>query len=286
MRIFLEATDILLVVFGGLILSAWLLRWIMDGGGDPLRGAPERPNRLSGLFVWFCLLGFIVGGLLGHLIADLFVPETLSEDIQAAWEGILIALNVQILVTIACLIVARFAFMDGWRGWGFRIPSDGSETAWVLGGWLVGTSLAAVVAWFTLSLINTFWPGMDRPTHSVFVTLESPETGTAIRVVALLSAALVAPIAEELFFRGILQTALARAFPVRPGSNYHRRYAIIMAGTLFGLMHTSTPHYVPALIVLGILLGYLYEKRGSLVTPILVHMLFNMKSLLWYALLS
>ncbi len=40
----------------------------------------------------------------------------------------------------------------------------------------------------------------------------------------------------------------------------------------------ATRPFIPALIVLGLILGYLYERCGSIVVPILVHMLFNGKT--------
>jgi membrane protease YdiL (CAAX protease family) len=60
--------------------------------------------------------------------------------------------------------------------------------------------------------------------------------------------------------------------------------AVGAAAVLFGLMHWGTPHHIPALIVLGLILGYAYERTGSLRVPIMIHILFNAKSLLWYAL--
>lgn len=284
MRFFLEWADVALILAGAVWLTAWLVRWQAAGGTDPLHDAPRRPNRMSALLLWFCLLGYLVGGGLGRLVADRFVPETLPENVREAWQGVLGAISVWIVVLTACLIVARVAFVDGWRGWGLRVRSVRSESVWVLGGWLAGTSLAGMVAWLSLIVIDTFWPEMEQPSHGVFVALSAPEAGIAIRVVTVLSAALVAPLGEELFFRGILQTTLLKVFSARAGSRYHRWWAIGVAGTLFGLMHYTTPQYIPPLIVLGMVLGYLYERRGSLATPVLVHMLFNVKSLLWYAL--
>ena len=66
----------------------------------------------------------------------------------------------------------------------------------------------------------------------------------------------------------------------------HRWLAILVTAAVFGLMHVGTPQFVPALVALAIVLGFLYERSGSLLVPILVHMLFNGRSLLWYELQS
>ena len=42
---------------------------------------------------------------------------------------------------------------------------------------------------------------------------------------------------------------------------------------MFGLMHYTQPQYVLPLAVLGAVLGYVYEHTGSLVAPILIHIL-------------
>ena len=106
----------------------------------------------------------------------------------------------------------------------------------------------------------------------------------AIQWLAVAGALILAPIGEEFFFRGMLQSGIKKAVPRRWGSLRHRWIAIVVTALLFGLMHYSVPHHVPPLIVFGLILGYLYEKSGVIIVPVLVHILFNGKSLLWHAL--
>jgi membrane protease YdiL (CAAX protease family) len=76
---------------------------------------------------------------------------------------------------------------------------------------------------------------------------------------------IVAPIAEELFFRGFLFTALWRALGWIPGA--------LIAGGLFGLIHAGgTPAvFLVPLAALGFLLCWLYRKTGSLLPGMGVH---------------
>ena len=46
-------------------------------------------------------------------------------------------------------------------------------------------------------------------------------------------------------------------------------------------MSDPQPHVVLPLAVLGVLLGVLYLRTGSLLGPIVLHALFNAKTLLW-----
>jgi len=83
-------------------------------------------------------------------------------------------------------------------------------------------------------------------------------------VVAL--ACVVGPVAEELFFRGVVYSALRR--------RASRPAAIVLSGAAFSLAHTNWLGFLP-ITVLGGLLAYLYERTGSLAGPLAVHILHN-----------
>jgi uncharacterized protein len=85
-----------------------------------------------------------------------------------------------------------------------------------------------------------------------------------------LTVAVLAPLVEELLFRGLLQNAFMQH--MRPG------YAIALAAFLFALVHMQ-PLATPALMVLGAAFGYLYYKTGSLRLTILLHMINNAAAL-------
>jgi membrane protease YdiL (CAAX protease family) len=76
----------------------------------------------------------------------------------------------------------------------------------------------------------------------------------------------VAPLAEEIIFRGILYTALReRGWP---------RTALFGTSILFGLIHWHVPSLV-ALSFLGLVWALLYARTSSLFASILAHSLFN-----------
>jgi membrane protease YdiL (CAAX protease family) len=77
-----------------------------------------------------------------------------------------------------------------------------------------------------------------------------------------------AAIAEEVAFRGMLFGGLRERLPRIP--------AALAAGVVFGLLHAFTGiSAVPPLIALGFVFCLLYEKTGSIVPGILLHMLNN-----------
>jgi hypothetical protein len=85
--------------------------------------------------------------------------------------------------------------------------------------------------------------------------------------------AILAPCAEELCFRGMLFGGLRERLP--------RLAAALVTGVIFGGLHAFTGvTAVPPLIVFGFLLSLLYERTGSIVPGILLHVLNNSVALL------
>lgn len=86
--------------------------------------------------------------------------------------------------------------------------------------------------------------------------------------VQILLIVIAAPIGEEICFRGMLFGGLRERLPLWA--------AALISASLFGLLHITTGiSVVPPLIAFGFLLAMLYEKTGSIVPCILLHMLNN-----------
>ena len=94
-----------------------------------------------------------------------------------------------------------------------------------------------------------------------------------------------AAIQEEVIFRGLLQTTLARQVPgtlTFLGTSFS--YAAIIIALLFGLIHlTVNPITAASAFALGLLAGELRDRSGSLFPAILVHAIFNAFAVIWSA---
>lgn len=91
---------------------------------------------------------------------------------------------------------------------------------------------------------------------------------------AILSTVVLAPLLEELLFRGCLQFYLR--------SRFTRPLAIFLVSFLFTLLHLSPSQGVRKnveltfpLFTLSVFLGFSYEKNASLICPIVLHGIFN-----------
>jgi membrane protease YdiL (CAAX protease family) len=80
------------------------------------------------------------------------------------------------------------------------------------------------------------------------------------------AAVLLAPVAEEVLFRGILYPAVKQTG--------HSRLALWGTSLLFAAVHMNLVTFVP-LAVLALLLTALYERTNNLLAPIMAHVLFN-----------
>ena len=91
--------------------------------------------------------------------------------------------------------------------------------------------------------------------------------------VQVLLIVIAAPISEEVCFRGMLFGGLRERLP--------RLAAALISALVFGGLHATTGvSAVPPLIAFGFILALLYEKTGSIVPGILLHMLNNSVALL------
>jgi membrane protease YdiL (CAAX protease family) len=80
-----------------------------------------------------------------------------------------------------------------------------------------------------------------------------------------LVAAVGAAVSEEFIFRGILQTCLAE--------RVRGWVAVFLTALVFGLLHTIWR--LPQAFVLGSFLGFLYLRTGSLIPPLIGHLVIN-----------
>jgi membrane protease YdiL (CAAX protease family) len=89
-----------------------------------------------------------------------------------------------------------------------------------------------------------------------------------IAVAAVLMIVLLAPVAEELFFRGFVFAGLRTRWSLWP--------AAITSGLIFGLVHAPTGiTTVVPLATLGLALCWLYDRTGSLWPCVIAHMINN-----------
>ncbi len=243
---------------------------------NPLSG--HEPPAASGGFLGV-LAAILLFGLVGQLAAQVTLhgadPQTVTRPGSPQWHITQICGDVGKLtasVLMAALVI------HGARS--SRRPRFGWGAAGLYG--LV--AFAPVTAICTLQLLagRTLWrwlqPDAVQPIHVALVALQNSAWnagGTPWGTAQLfVGAVLVAPLAEELFFRGVLLSATFAALR-------HGWLAITLSGFAFGAVHSSQPQDVLPLSFMGVALGYLRVRSGSLLPGIVVHLLFNLRTMVF-----
>lgn len=129
-------------------------------------------------------------------------------------------------------------------------------------------ALGLFIQFFTGNLVDIIGSLLKEDRFLFYTPDFSTGTSTTKLVVTVLYTCLIAPITEELIFRGIILKNMSRV---------SQRFGIFTSALLFALAHENMPQGVLALI-LGILLGYITIKHNSLVPAIIVHFVVNVTS--------
>jgi len=85
-------------------------------------------------------------------------------------------------------------------------------------------------------------------------------------VMGLICFGLVAPVAEEILFRGVIYNCLRRNMPVLR--------SVLMSSIIFGLYHMNAVQGVYAFLI-GCIISYAFEYFGKFAVPVAIHMLIN-----------
>jgi membrane protease YdiL (CAAX protease family) len=129
----------------------------------------------------------------------------------------------------------------------------------------IGMALAGLGAFYAFSIVYGVIVRPDNP--QTLVEDVGANESTALLVIGALMVIVVAPICEEVFFRGFL----FRILRIRMSF----WIAAALDGVIFGLVHGSFV-ILPVLAVLGVALCWVYERTGSLVPAIAIHAFNNM----------
>ena len=249
---------------GVAVLAAWLLRTSL--GRSALQGAPVRRVHVTA----------VVAGTLVALLTWMMVPPLFLSALQPLvqwtdWRKDLLSNTVMGCADVATitliLMIARLAFARGLRGLGLRLATVPRD-AWaavvnLLAVWPVLLAMIALVLRIGELRYGPTYQMQQHKELELFTT--SHHLALQVSIVAL--AVGLAPVVEEMLFRGLIQTAF-RSLTERPWP------AILMSSAMFASVHSNVEHW-PALFVLGAAMGYAYEKSGSLWRPIFVHAIFN-----------
>lgn len=217
---------------------------------------PEAAERAPAWPAWFAWVGFLVA-IFGVLVLVGTAAAVVGADGESP-EFVVIATLAQGLVFVATAVwfAGRVAPPKAWH-FGLR-----STRFWPAVGW-------AALGVFSFFLISAIYAALVRPdAEQDVVESLGGDQGTFGLVIAGLMVIAVAPVVEEVFFRGFFYRALRSRFSIV--------VAALMDGLLFGVIHFNFDDadallILPPLALLGFIFCLVYEKTGSLYPVIGMH---------------
>lgn len=172
-------------------------------------------------------------------------------------------------------LLMRFALLVALTRYLRRLSSNWSDAFGLRAGTRRGAITLGIITYLAiLPPLGAFFAGYAKlcqligvkqtpqPIAELFIASQS----YALVWLILLFAVIVAPLFEEVLFRGFAYPALKQRWGVAA--------ATVITSVVFALIHFHVPSMGP-LFALSVGIGLSYEMTGSLLTPITIHILFN-----------
>ena len=203
----------------------------------------------------------LLGGL-GYLASFGVVAIVLPGVGDPALTGI-VGLFVSGAMGLAAFAIAALIRLRGVTAFGFRR----AKLSHLLTG--AGLGVASYVVGTGLSIGFILLTGFSENVQSSYQT--SAAAGALGLVLSIVAGAMITPLGEEAFFRGVLANALLGT--MKPW------LAILLSATIFALAHGINP-VLPTAFVVGVASGFLFHRSGSLWPSIILHGFNNLTALL------
>lgn len=195
---------------------------------------------------------------------------TIADNLQNLWSTT--RFNTYLMVIYAVMTIAIFGLWYYIKYDGCYLPKLQTTFHPIsLVGILMLVPGMQYLSTYIVSLTATLFPDWLKIYEELLET--AGLDGSSLTFGMFLYSVILAPFSEELIFRGVTMRQAKKALPFWAAN--------LMQAILFGVFHMNMIQGIYA-FCLGLILGYVCEKGGSIYYSILLHMLFNF----WGAVLS
>ena len=205
----------------------------------------------------------IAGIFLAHIIL-IGVAGRVPRIVDSEWGIVTSSLAMHWFIVVFVLVWKRSARFSWKDAFGFERKRMVAHTLRGLVAYLIAIPVIFVVTFlYRIVLLRFGYPIEEQQPIVDFLTGNIP---IHTRIYGIILAVCVAPVAEELLFRGILLPLMTRITGVAT--------AIIVTSLLFAGMHLFIPA-IATLFFVSLTCSFAYIYTGSLTTPITFHAIFN-----------
>jgi len=227
----------------------------------------EKPWKLMDFLVVMALLStLLLVGIFSNLLASTRAEVSVDAGSQAVNFTVYLCFYGTILALVHLMVRGRGA---SWRtAFGFRSRREWSALLMALGVTFIVLPIARYLGTLSVNLMDrVHLTAVPQQSVQMLQTNVSVSSQVFLGVLAIM----VAPVTEEVLFRGILYPFVKqRGYP---------KAALLGSAILFGALHLNLMTFVP-LTFLGLILAWLYDSTDNLVAPIFAHSLFNFDNFL------
>jgi len=201
--------------------------------------------------------GYILAILQGMLFEIL--DFKLGEDLMMMVNTFFIDMAVGIIV----LYFVAVRYKDRLQALGLRSSSFFNNVFSGIAAYIFVLPVLLIILVLSVWILNLV--GYTPPPQPVFEIFMKEDRSRVLLFLTILVSVL-GPIIEEIFFRGFMYAAVKKHLGVLG--------AAFLSAAVFSALHTNIVGFFP-IMALGLLLAFLYERTGSLVGSITVHIVHN-----------
>jgi uncharacterized protein len=197
-------------------------------------------------FVYFAAIQVIVSGLCGVIFKE--VIKGLSDNTSLL---LIVSAVVSAVITIALFL---------WRKYAVVSPNYMRTWPWMVFIFAVLTSIGTIIP---SELFQEQFPDLPNIVQEELIMIMKSPYGFFV-------VGLLAPFCEELVFRGAILRSLLGWSKERIGWLGNHWTMILLSALLFAIMHFN-PAQMPHAFLVGILLGWMYYRTGSILPGVALH---------------
>jgi uncharacterized protein len=205
--------------------------------------------------VGLATIGLVIVGVVAFVVLAA-AWSTLGLPPLALGAQVLLVFGLEALLIVPAWIWGPGKHGGGWARLGLRAFPAMRGIAWVIGGLLV------------ILAINAVWEGIRQqfgwPGQPDFLPIFGEGIGGLL--LALFLGGVVAPVAEEVFFRGYLYAGARHVWGVAWGA--------IVSSVVFAVVHV-VPGVLPPIFVMALIFVLIYERTRSIWPGIILHGVVN-----------
>lgn len=202
------------------------------------------------LLLTFVIVPIVIEGLLHDLLFLIFQ--------NSLYSGTMTGLAMALVFTLAVYLVALKPYNKKWDEVGVKpFPKHYLKSI------IIWTLLNIVLGIIVVALMSLIGVGVENEKTQ---SLREEVTWFTFSI-GFISAAIISPIYEEIFYRGFLYKWFRSKWGVAAG--------MFFSSLVFTLVHIPTYNTLPINFISGLIFAWTYEKTGSIIPAIIIHGTFN-----------